>query len=71
MYINYKLFGLNLQSEAMRICRKSPSMLQETMVGELIEYWKTVMKSEDVNCLHSKPILSPVFNLNDRTVLVS
>ncbi|XP_034244429.1 PMS1 protein homolog 1-like isoform X2 [Thrips palmi] len=59
----------HIKSEAMRICRKSPTALSRTMVEELLEYWRTVMLPKDVNCLHAKPIMAPLYNLVEKAKL--
>lgn len=59
----------HIKGEAMRICRKSSAALSRTMVEELLDYWRTVMLPKDVNCLHAKPILVPIYNIIDKAKL--
>ncbi|KAK3922476.1 PMS1 protein-like protein 1 [Frankliniella fusca] len=58
----------HIKSEAMRICRKSTTMLGQTMMQELLDYWTSHPTLGD-KCLHSKPILTPLYDLAQQTQL--
>ncbi|CAG2053835.1 unnamed protein product [Timema podura] len=59
------------RSEAVRLTHQSPDIMDKDILVDLLAVWETDLHSQDLTCVHDKPIFAPIYHLEDSDSLSS